>query len=123
VDIGSDNKRKGKYIVIHEFIDSTDAMQKEFEGSIVKRQQQNKAGRKLNTYDLFFESQGQSYFIKTCNGTVTRSELEGKAINDNSKDNKPFKVIAEIKNGLRDTDDPKQQSRIGKYICIYKVIN
>jgi hypothetical protein len=89
---------------------------KTYEGKIKEVPFVNKAGRKIaGVSNLFFETAGKKYFIKSSEGAVIYSELK-KLIN------KPVKVKALKTFGLWDTDDPNVQSRIGEYFCIIEVL-
>jgi hypothetical protein len=89
---------------------------KTYEGKVKKVPFVNKAGRKIaDVFNLFFETSGKKYFIKSSEGDVIYSELKNFI-------NKPIKVKAHKTFGLWDTDDPNVQSRIGEYFCIIEVL-
>lgn len=89
---------------------------KEMEGTIEKKQFYNKANRKIEgVYDLFFVMGKERLFIKTRSHTVSRDQLEPYI-------GKKIKVEASILEGMWDADDPNIQSRIGRYISIFKIL-
>lgn len=125
VDLHRVPGRNGKYLRIESIGKAGGNEHQELEGKIIKSVQVNKAGRKLKTYDLFFRTGKEQYYIKSREQTVSRKELESllKENKDGSYESGTVRVHGEIKNGLWDTDDPKVQSRVGKYILIYKIVN
>ena len=87
-------------------------------GKIVKIQFKNKAGRVLpDVSNYFFEIKGERYLIKFRESDVEYSEVE-----DVYEQKKEIQIKGEICNGLWDSDDPKVQSRVGKYVIIDKIL-
>lgn len=77
----------------------------------------NKAGRLIEgAGDLFLVYDDQSWFIKFSAGTVLRSEVE-KFIDTTAT----FSVME--MEGLWDTDDPNVQSRVGRYVAVFDIID
>lgn len=87
-----------------------------YEGKVVSDVFVNKVGRENpKIIDLYFEIEGERYFIKFIDSTVKRKEISGYA-------GRELKVRASLSSGLWDTNDPNTQSRVGKYIVIYEIV-
>lgn len=73
--------------------------------------------------DYYVRRSVQDYFIKFCDGYVSKKELEYEMT---MKDgiSEPLQLEVEIKEGLWDSCDPEEivQSRTGKYIVIHRII-
>lgn len=97
-----------------------------YSGNFIKKLQVNKVGKKLKTYDYFFlvDKTKKEYFIKFNKKTISIENVEQHIIYSDTVNNisKPLSIKGIVKQGLLDTDDPKQQSRIGEYILIYQII-
>lgn len=96
----------------------------QFEGKIIRSVRVNKAGRKLQAYDLFFQTGNEEYFIKFNEKTIAPKDVESlvQQRSNGEYESETIKIAGEIGDGLWDTDDPRQQSRVGKYIMIYAVL-
>lgn len=123
VDLNTIPGRNGQYLIIQRISKTNEKGYTEFEGRIIKTPMFNKANRKLNVYDLFFVTGKEEYFIKINSHTVPRQELESLLIkkSEDNYESPVIKIKGEIKDGLWDTNDPTQQSRIGEYILIYEI--
>ena len=73
--------------------------------------------------DYYIRRSVQDYFIKFCDGFVSKKELEYEII---MKDgiSEALQLEVEIKDGLWDSCDPEEivQSRTGKYMVIHRII-
>ena len=65
--------------------------------------------------NYFFQIEEESYFIKFSESNVSIEEIS-------KYYEKEIEIKEEIVDGLRDTDEPNVQSRVSKYIIIYKII-
>jgi hypothetical protein len=93
----------------------------QYTGTLIEKTFVNKGGKEFNHIkELYFKlSAEEIYFIKYLytEGSVTANDLRPYI-------NKPITILGEIKEGLWDvTGDspPEAQSRIGKYIIIYRI--
>lgn len=76
---------------------------------------ENKAGRVINgVNDHYLVYEGQNWFIKFMESPVPPSEVE-KYI-----DSTVTCGVTEME-GLWDTDNPEQQSRVGKYVVLHSI--
>jgi hypothetical protein len=116
--------RQGKYVTIQEISTGAHGALQQFEGRIIKLLQATKNGRKLKIYDYFFEIGKERYYIKSAKNTLDIEQLESHItkIESGHQVSGQLKIQGEINYGLWDTNDPQQQSRVGKYICIYKIM-
>lgn len=90
-------------------------------GQIVKKQFINKGGKPSGFYEYYLRCSIQDYFIKFCESNITKTDID--ALNLSEFD--AISVEAEIKNGEWDIcsgDSQYMQSRIGKYVVVYKLI-
>ena len=90
-------------------------------GQIVKKEFINKAGKGSGFYEYYLRCSIQDYFIKFCESDITKKDID--ALNLGEFDG--ISVEAEILEGTWDIcpNDPQEmQSRIGKYVVIYKVL-
>ena len=65
--------------------------------------------------DLYLHYDDYAWFIKFSAGSVLRTDVE-KLLDSTAK----FSVIEQ--DGLWDTDNPEQQSRVGKFVSIHEII-
>lgn len=87
-----------------------------YKGKVVSGVFVNKVGRENpKIIDLYFEIEGEEYFIKFIDSKVKRNEMLEHA-------DKELNVRASFHTGLWDTNDPNTQSRVGKYIVIYEIV-
>ena len=89
-------------------------------GQVIKKEFINKAGKSLGYYEYYLRCSIQDYFIKFCESDVTKTEID--TLNLSEFD--AVSVEAEIKDGNWDIcpNDPQNiQSRIGRYVVIYKL--
>lgn len=89
-------------------------------GKIVVKNYINKANRKFDYKEYYFESEDssktiQNYFIKSFENKITKQALD-------SINNQPISIKAILKNGLWDTNDPSVQSRFGNYIILVEIL-
>lgn len=83
---------------------------------VVKETYENKAGRVINgVEDYFLEYAGERWFIKFSCGQITPAMIA-------PYDNKTATFKLDEKEGLWDTDEPDVQSRIGKYVCVFEIL-
>jgi len=86
---------------------------------LIEKEFENKIGKPGGFKELYLRCSVQDYFIKICESKVTAEQLK-KYLNNG------IKVEMEIKNGSWDiceyTLEP-QQSRIGAYVVITKIID
>lgn len=124
VNLTLDPRRQGVYFVLKDINLFERQTSQEYIGIFVKSPQVNKAGKKLKTCDYFFEIDGKEYFVKSGKNTISKDKIESILKGGNSVRQKSdsIKIKGEIKDGLWDTDDPRQQSRVGKYIFIYSIV-
>lgn len=90
-------------------------------GQIVKKEFINKAGKGSGFYEYYLRCSIQDYFIKFCESDITKKDID--ALNLGEFDG--ISVEAEILDGTWDIcpEDPQEmQSRIGKYVVIYKIL-
>lgn len=89
-------------------------------GKIISENFVNKVGKEISTIqDLYFETEGESYFIKFINSNITYDEAKQLI-------NKTIEIEGEIRDGfwdIPDADPAYAQSITGIYLVIYKVIN
>ena len=107
-----------KKIVDDEVIEKSENTEEvlELSGQIKKVQFRNKAGRLIEgVYDVYFVHQDEELFIKFFEGNVLRTDIDEYL-------GKNLTVKASIKEGLLDTNDENIQSRIGKYIVLYEIV-
>jgi hypothetical protein len=73
--------------------------------------------------EYYLQRSIQDYFIKFCEGKVSREELE-KALSQIEGDIKVLKLEVEFKKGLWDVCDGNmnQQSRVGDYVILLRII-
>lgn len=73
--------------------------------------------------DYYVRRSVQDYFIKFCDGFVSKRELEYEMTMKDGV-SEPLELEVEIKDGLWDSCDPDEivQSRTGKYIVIHRII-
>lgn len=98
-------------------------------GLIVKKAFVNKIGKTGGFKEFYFRASIQDYFIKFCESKISKTEIEN-YINKNYKndilDDSPITLeVKIIKNGLWDIcegDIQEQQSRVGNYMIIYRII-
>lgn len=84
-------------------------------GKIFKQPFENKAGKIVKgVYDYFLNVQGINYFIKISKSAIKISRLEELL-------NKEIIYSVIFNQGLWDSDDNNQQSRVGKYVIITKI--
>ena len=91
-------------------------------GQIVKKTHVNKACKTFYYYDLYLRCSVQDYFIKFCESSVTKAQIE--ALNLGEFGN--ISIEGEIKEGDLDicpNDSTDVQSRIGHYVVIYKILS
>jgi hypothetical protein len=75
----------------------------------------NKAGKTIEgAGDYFLVYEGEEWFIKFSEGNVLREDV-AKYLDQTAH----FTLVE--REGLWDTDDPKVQSRIGKYVVVYLI--
>lgn len=85
-------------------------------GKIVEVPFINKGGHLIEGAEsLFFEVKEQRYFIKIQAGKITREALK-KLLGQR------VKIEGETAYGTWDSDDPKAQSRIGKYVVVFEIL-
>ena len=86
-----------------------------YTGKVVSEPFVNKGGREdPRMIDLYFEMDGRRYFIKFLDSNVSRSEMIKEL-------NRSIKVQGRISDGLWDSNNPNEQSRVGQYIIINRV--
>lgn len=86
---------------------------------LIEKEFVNKIGNPSGVKELYLRCSVQDYFIKICESKVTSEELK-KHLNSG------IKVEIEIKNGRWDICEytlERQQSRIGEYVVITKIID
>lgn len=78
---------------------------------------------KTDFNEYYLQRSNQDYFIKFCEGKVSRDELET-ALSQVEGDIKVLKMEVEFKKGLWDVCDGNmdQQSRVGDYVILLRVI-
>ena len=83
-----------------------------------------KNGEPVDIQEYYIERSVQNYFIKFCEGKVSKEEFES-AFSKKSGDIKIMKMEVEFREGSWDICDGnrEQQSRIGKYAVILKLFN
>lgn len=84
----------------------------------------NKNGEITEQKEIYIQRSIQDYFIKFCESRISQEDLENRL----SKIDDIFKTLTlevEFLDGNWDScnDNFKQQSRIGKYVIIHKIIN
>ncbi len=90
-----------------------------WKATVVKISFINKRGTKIEGQaDLFLQKDGKNYFIKLSGGKVLRSELEPYV-------GQEISVELIFRKGNWDTEDGNhmQQSRVGEYVLLYKILN
>lgn len=92
-------------------------------GQIVFEKFVGKNGKQADFTEAYMRQSVQDYFIKFCESTVTRKELETYLAEKKDPLNS-ITIEGEIREGSWDICDSniEQQSRIGKYVVIYKII-
>lgn len=87
-----------------------------YEGKITGKPFVNKVGKENpKIVDLYFETNGESYFIKFIESGVKRDEILRYV-------DKGLQIRGIQGEGLWDSDDPNVQSRVGKYVVIYEIV-
>jgi hypothetical protein len=88
-------------------------------GKIIAKTFVNKGGKEISTIkDLYFETGGETYFIKFMDSDITYEEAT--ALLD-----QPIEIEGEIRDGLWDISDEDPayaQSRGGLYLVIKKIV-
>lgn len=88
----------------------------EVTGRFIKVPFENKVGKVVEGIeDYFFEYNHQKKFVKWAESSIKPSDIEHLI-------NKIIRVQLVEKNGLWDTDNPEQQSRVGDYVCILSIL-
>lgn len=108
---GDVSSGEGKYIIV---------------APIVKKAFVNKAGKATGGEELFIRRSVQDYFIKFCEGHVTRADLEKALIVKEGVEYPNVKLEIEIKEGNWDIcegDPLHSQSRIGEYMVIHRILS
>ena len=84
--------------------------------TVVKEPFVNQGGHEIEgVFDFFLNFENQNWFVKFSAGKVLRTDLENIV-------GQTAKFSLAILDGLWDTDDPMMQSRIGKYVAIYEIL-
>lgn len=86
---------------------------------LIEKEFVNKIGKSNGVKELYLRCSVQDYFIKICESNVTAEQLKKHL-------NRGIKVEIEIKNGSWDICEytlEQQQSRIGEYIVVSKIID
>lgn len=86
------------------------------EARVVKKPFVQKNGNELDFSEYYLEVKQHSYFIKWSESNVKPVEIDPFV-------NKKVKLKIEIKDGLWDTSNPNEQSRMGNYAVILKIIS
>ncbi|MCE5211355.1 MAG: hypothetical protein LLG40_07360 [Deltaproteobacteria bacterium] len=87
-----------------------------YDGKVVSETFINKVGKENpKIIDLYFETGGKRYFIKFLDGSVSRNEMVQYL-------GKNVRIQGNVKYGLWDTDNPNDQSRVGNYVVIQKIV-
>jgi hypothetical protein len=90
-------------------------------GQIVKEEFSDKGGRSSGVYEYYLRCSVQDYFIKFCESTVTKKEIDALKLGEFDT----IKVEAKIIDGNWDicpNDPDLMQSRVGEYVVIYKIV-
>lgn len=88
----------------------------EVEAKVIYRPFVNKAGKTIEgSGDYFLEYGGEEWFIKFSAGSVLRDDV-APLLNQTAL----FRLTES--DGLWDTDDPRQQSRVGKYVILHEIV-
>lgn len=90
------------------------------EGQILKKLKINQGGKTLKNYDYFFKPNNTTdlIFIKLIDSKITSETLD-KYVTEGKE--YIVKINAIKQNGLWDTNDRMQQSRVGEYLLIQKI--
>ncbi len=90
---------------------------------IVAKDFYKKNGAKTDVQEYYIRRSVQDYFIKFCEGKVLRKDLE-EALAKIPGEMKSLKMEVEFRDGSWDIcdDNVEQQSRIGKYVIIHKIL-
>lgn len=96
--------------------EESETLMKTVTAVVVKEPFVNQGGHEIEgVYDFFLNFENQNWFVKFSAGKVLRADLE-KMLGQSAK----FSIG--ILDGLWDTDDPMMQSRVGKYVAIYEIV-
>lgn len=90
---------------------------------IVSKSFVKKNGEVTEYQELYIRRSIKDYYIKFCESNITRKELENK-ISNFDEFNKVVTVEVQFLNGYRDICDGNlnQQSRMGEYVIIHKIL-
>lgn len=89
-----------------------------YTGQVIEKTSLNKAGKPLESADLFFRLSMGDYFIKFCESSISRSDLADQV-------DGYITVKGTVKKGEWDTcpgDPPGVQSRVGEYFVITELL-
>lgn len=83
-----------------------------------------KNGKEMEFTEWYIRRSVQDYYIKFCESTITRKDLENALNAQGESLHKILKLEIQYKEGTWDIcdDNLMQQSRIGKYVIIHKII-
>ena len=83
-----------------------------------------KNGEPMDFKEFYLQQSVQDYFIKFCESNVTWKELE-EELSKIDSDIKALTLEVEFREGYWDicNDDRMQQSRVGKYLIIHRIIS
>ena len=111
------NLKESSTIHIDETNEIVEVETKTVEALVLKEQFVNKASRQVEkTYDYFLSYDGKKMFIKFMESNVLVESIEARVGQKVS-----FKIME--REGLCDTNDPNIQSRVGKYVAIWEILN
>lgn len=83
-----------------------------------------KNGKELDFTEWYIRRSVQDYFIKFCEGGITRKDLEEALRKQKSTMQPSLTLEIQYKEGSWDIcdDNQMQQSRIGKYVIVHRII-
>lgn len=90
---------------------------------IVEKKFVKKNGVELDFSEYYIQRSIQDYFIKFCEGKVTRAQLK-EALDKKAGPMKSLKLEVEFRKGLWDVCDGNhdQQSRVGDYVVLWNIL-
>lgn len=91
---------------------------------VVRKASMNKAGKSMGADDFYVQRSVQDYFIKFCEGNVSKDILERKLAEQKGLI-KSLKMVVSFREGEWDScpgQDEQVQSRIGNYIIIHEIL-
>ncbi len=89
-------------------------------GVLVKKPYVDRRGIVREKEEYYLRGSAQDYYIKICEGSVTREELDD--FYERSGMVKGISVLGEIREGEWDVCEEEVASRVGKYVVIYEIL-